>query len=288
MREAAYYRKEENCLICELCPHACRLGEGQSGICRGRQNLNGIMLAVNYAQTVSLALDPIEKKPLYHFHPGSQIISLGPNSCNLSCAFCQNWQISQLKASTQEISIAELANLCRDHNPKQVAFTYSEPLMWFEYIYDFAKAASDVEIVLVTNGYLNPRPWKDILPYVKAMNIDLKSIRDNFYKQYCGAGVEVVKNNIRTAFDAGIHLEITNLLIPGLNDADEDLAALAGFVASIDQNIALHISAYRPCYKMKIRATTAAEVEHACEIASAKLNRVYAGNIRSAHYGRKN
>ena len=288
MREAIYYRKEGDKLICELCPRTCSLEIGQRGLCRGRQNLNGKMIAINYARSVSLAIDPIEKKPLYHFHPGSQIISLGPNSCNLSCAFCQNWQISQAECPTREISIAELANLCREQNPRQVAFTYSEPLMWYEYIYDFALYAPEIEIVLITNAYLNPQPWKDILPFVKAMNIDLKSIKDEFYHQTCGAGVEVVKNNIRKAHEAGIHLELTNLLIPGLNDTDEETAELAEFVASVDSNIPLHISAYRPCYKMTIRATTPEEIEHACEIASKRLMHVYAGNIWSTHYGRKN
>jgi len=280
-----HYRLDGEYVVCELCPHFCKLKEGQSGLCRGRMALEGKLYATNYAQTAAIALDPIEKKPLYHFHPGSKIISLGPNSCNLSCSFCQNWQISQTQSSTQTISIQELKVLCLNHKPHQVAFTYSEPLMWFEYIHDFSLAAPEIEIVLVTNAYLNAIAFTELLPGIKAMNIDLKSMNDNFYQMLCGAGVEVVKNNLGLAYQAGIHLEITNLLIPGYNDSESEIFSMAEFIASIDKNIPLHVSAYRPEYKMTQRATTREEVEQACTVAATYLNYVYAGNVFSTKFG---
>jgi pyruvate formate lyase activating enzyme len=287
MREAMHYRLDGEYVVCELCPHFCKLKEGQSGICRGRMAQAGKLIATNYSRAVTIALDPIEKKPLYQYHPGSRIISLGPNSCNLSCSFCQNWQISQTQSLTKTIAIHDLKELCLSHEPHQVAFTYSEPLMWFEYIHDFSLAAPEIEIVLVTNAYLNATPFAELLPMVKAMNIDLKSINDNFYRELCNAGVEVVKNNIKSAYRAGIHLEITNLLIPGYNDSEDEIRRLAEFIASVDERIPLHISAYHPDYKLSQRATTSEEIELACTIASSYLNYVYAGNVYSAKFGNK-
>jgi len=286
MREALYYQMVGEIAHCQLCPRACQISEGQRSFCRSRKLINGKLIAVSYANTVSISKDPIEKKPLYQFHPHSQIISLGPNSCNLSCAFCQNWEISQQDTITQAIKISELAAYVRKLRPCQIAFTYTEPTMWYEFIWDFAVFAPDVEIVLVTNGYLNPLPWQALLPKIKAMNIDLKSIRNGFYKRLCGGDVEIVKANIAAAHKAGVHLELTNLLIPGENDTEAELHELAEFVASIDPNIPLHISAYRPCYKMTQRATSNAEIEAACEIAAKHLKYVYAGNVLSTRFGR--
>ncbi len=286
MREALYYKMIEELAHCQLCPRSCIISEGNFGFCRSRKLINGKLIATAYGQTVSIAKDPIEKKPLYHYHPHSQIVSLGPNACNLNCAFCQNWEISQQDTITQAVKISQLAAYVRGMNPCQVAFTYSEPTMWYEFIWDFAVYAPDVEIVLVTNGYLNPLPWQALLPKIKAINIDLKSIRNDFYKRLCGGDAEIVKANIISAFQAGVHVELTNLLIPGENDSEAELHELAKFVASINPNIPLHISAYRPCYKMNNRATDKAEIEAACEIAAKYLKHVYAGNVLSTRYGR--
>ncbi|PKN72158.1 MAG: AmmeMemoRadiSam system radical SAM enzyme [Candidatus Cloacimonetes bacterium HGW-Cloacimonetes-3] len=286
MREALFYVHEDEQVRCTLCPRLCLLEEGQTGFCRGRQVIEGKLMAVNYAKCVSVSVDPIEKKPLFHFHPGSRIVSLGPNSCNLSCAFCQNWEISQEICSTRDVSVQELLGIVASHNPTQVAFTYTEPLMWYEYILDFALIAPDVEIVLVTNAYINEVPFRAMLPHVAAMNIDLKSIRSEFYVQTCGGDIEIVKNNIRSAYEAGVHLEITNLLIPGLNDSPSELKELALYVASIDDAIPFHISGYHPSFKLNIRATRADEVEEACDIVSQYLQRVYAGNVFIPRYSR--
>ncbi|MDD4310142.1 MAG: AmmeMemoRadiSam system radical SAM enzyme [Candidatus Cloacimonetes bacterium] len=271
-------------IMCLLCPHLCKLNNGETGICRGRKAIDNKLYAVNYAETVCISLDPIEKKPLYHYNPGSYILSLGPNSCNLSCSFCQNWQISQVASPTSYISIEELAKQVRSGDNPQVAFTYSEPLMWYEYIMDFADYAPDIAIVLVTNGFINELPWKQIIPKVKAVNIDLKASTEDFYLKQCNGMLQTVKQNIQLAVEAGIHVEITYLLIPGLNNQPEEIEELASFVAKLDQNIPLHISAYRPMYKMQIRATTTEEVKMACDIAAKHLKYVYAGNCYLPQY----
>ena len=281
IRESMHYQKQEGTAVqCLLCPHLCILREGETGLCRGRQNQDGRLIATNYGRSIGLAVDPIEKKPLYHFHPGTSILSLGPNSCNLSCFFCQNHNSSQEPSPTLDISPEQLQDLIRERNlTAQVAFTYTEPLTWFEYIYDFARLAPDVDIVLISNGFINLEPLKQLLPFVKAMNIDLKSIRDKFYQDHCGASLDVTLQTITKAHEAGVHLELTNLLIPGLNDTDEDIRDLVKFVAELDRRIPLHFSAYHPAYKSKIPATPVATVLKACRMAKESLDFVYAGNI---------
>ncbi len=287
MREAMFYCAEGENLRCNLCPRACLIQEGKTGYCRARKAIQGKLYAINYGETVSLALDPIEKKPLYQFHPHTMILSLGPNSCNLACSFCQNWEISQKECPTRYLSIEELGRLVMEQELPQVAFTYSEPTMWYEYIHDFALAYPDIDIVLVTNGFLNPKPWDMLLPWISAMNIDLKSMRNEFYQKQCNASLAPVLRNIRAAHAAGVHVELTNLLIPGLNDSEQELRELADFIADIDAFIPLHISAYRPCYKLNQPATTAKQIEMACDIASPRLRNVYAGNVYLPKYGRK-
>ncbi|HOY84186.1 MAG: AmmeMemoRadiSam system radical SAM enzyme [Candidatus Cloacimonetes bacterium] len=287
-RECMHYQTLEGQAVrCLLCPHHCRLEAGQRGLCRGRANIDGKLMAINYARSIGVALDPIEKKPLYHFRPGSRVISLGPNSCNLSCFFCQNSNSSQEECLTRRMSPEELRDLVQRESgeeARQVAFTYTEPLTWYEYIYDFAQLAREVDIVLVTNAFIDPEPLDELLPYVKAMNIDLKSMRTEFYQQHCGATLEPVLRNIRSAFEAGVHLELTNLLIPGLNDSEAEIKELVEFVSGLGKEIPLHFSAYHPAFRAIIPATPENTVLQACRIASRKLDHVYAGNIRSAEF----
>jgi pyruvate formate lyase activating enzyme len=286
--EAMFYKKVgESAVRCELCPNYCVIPEGKKGLCLGRTNHAGTLIAENYGESVGLNLDPIEKKPLYHFRPGSQIVSLGANSCNLICFYCQNYSISQNEAITRKTSLEDLVQIVGDYQQngvKQVAFTYTEPFTWYEYIYDFTDIVSDVDIILVTNGYVNPEPFAKLAPRIKAMNIDLKSSRAEFYSRYCGGTLNPVKKTIQSAFEHGVHLEITNLLIPGLNDTDAEISDLAEYVASVSKSIPLHFSAYHPAYKSDIHPTPSSTVIRACRIASEKLHYVYAGNILTQEY----
>nr|MDK2850637.1 pyruvate formate lyase activating enzyme [Candidatus Cloacimonadota bacterium] len=282
IREAMYYRTlDKSHLKCELCPHFCVIPIGERGRCRSRGNLDNHLWAINYGKALGISLDPIEKKPLYHFFPGSKILSLGPNSCNLNCKWCQNYQISQFEANTIDMPLDELYGLVQQYSPstKHIAFTYTEPLTWYEYIMDFAVQYPDVKVVLVTNGFINEEPLTELLPHISAMNIDLKGMSEDLYHNYCGGKLSTVKNAIIQSYKANVHIEITLLLIPGLNDSKEKLVNLVDFIASIDINIPLHISAYHPDFMMDIPATTIDDIQRAYDIAKAKLRYVYGGNL---------
>ena len=284
-REAEFYQKDaDNRVSCLLCPHFCQLQTGQTGLCRSRTNSEGTLLAVNYGEFVGGQVDPIEKKPLYHFRPGSVIYSLGPNSCNLSCDFCQNYEISQYESRTFSLTPEELKALLLSHDLHQVAFTYTEPLTSYEFILDFSVIAPTIDIVLVSNGFINPEPLGRILPFVKAMNIDLKAMIAEFYKNRCGGGLEPVLESIRSAHAAGIHLELTNLLIPGANDSPAEIEELISFCAELDPCIPLHFSAYHPAFRANERSTPEETVINACKQAIAMLQNVYAGNLPGDEY----
>lgn len=281
MREAEFYKKLENLAVkCELCPHYCIIENGQSGRCKSRQNRNGKLIATNYGKTIGLSIDPIEKKPLYHFYPHSQILSIGANSCNFSCDFCQNYLVSQHIVHTKDMGIDDIIRSCQIYNIEAVAFTYTEPFTWYEFILDCAPKLQEngIKIVLVTNGYINPLPLEKLLPYISAMNIDLKAYDNNFYIEYCKGTLKPVLQTVRTAYKY-CHIELTNLLIPTLNDSIEDLHKIIGFVADLDVNIPLHFSKYFPKYKMKIPPTDISKLNQAYNLSKAMLNYVYLGNI---------
>lgn len=280
-REAMFYNKIGNGLLrCELCPNYCVLNPGERGKCRGKNNIGGKLIAANYAQAICINLDPIEKKPLYHYRPGSRILSTGPNSCNLACRFCQNYRSSQYDCPTMHLSTEALyQHICRQGKPLQIAFTYTEPWTWYEYIYDFATQHPDVDIALISNGFINPDPLSTLLPHIKAMNIDLKSSTDDFYRNECAGKFVPVQNCIKMAFNAGIHLEVTFLMIPGLNDTDEDIIGISEFLGNLCPEIPLHISAYHPEFRMNIHATPAEDIFRAVSLARKRLKFVYGGNV---------
>ena len=243
-------------------------------------NRDGKMMTTNYGRCAAMAIDPIEKKPFYHYRPKSLILSLGPNSCNLSCQFCQNYQISQFESDTFMLSVQELKKkMFLSVAPRQIAFTYTEPVTWFEFIIDFCKEAPDVSVLLVTNGFINSEPLSELLPYISAMNIDLKSITPEFYKAYCGGILEVVLDTITRANACGIHIEITNLIIPRLNDSFKEIEHLSKFIADINPDIPLHFSAYHPSFMLKIPQSTKENILEACAIGKEYLNYVYSGNV---------
>ncbi len=286
IKTAAWWRPLENGQVaCDLCPIGCRLREGQTGPCASRANHEGAMVPLHYGRIVSAAVDPIEKKPLYHFFPGRPILSVAAPGCNLHCMFCQNWAISQDgDARTTRMSPAELVELALAENSLGIAFTYSEPLVWFEYVKDTATLARarGLKTVLVTNGYLNPEPLAELLPVIDAANVDLKSMDDVFYRKVCKARLDPVLAAIAQFHAAGVHLEITNLLIPGHNDEDGQIQALVDFVADLDPDIPLHFSAYHPAWKLNAPPTPQATLLGAFALARKRLNWVYLGNVRVA------
>jgi len=283
--EAAYSEKlDRNRVRCHLCPAECLLHEGKVGLCGSRFNRDGVLMVDNFGELVSACFDPIEKKPLYHFFPGSIIFSTGANGCNFNCDNCQNWEISQTKVPTRFVSPDDLVVLARKNNSIGVAYTYTEPLIWFEYIMEAGRKIKEAGLknVLVTNGYLNPKPLEELLPLVDAANIDLKAMQPSFYKKICKAKLEPVLDNIKIFYEAGVKIEVTNLVITGLNDSDEDFDKLTDFVAGISRHIPMHFSAYYPTYKMNNPPTSPERLLRAYEVASGKLDYVYLGNVRMA------
>ncbi len=248
MKEALFYEAlPEEKVRCFLCPHNCVIAQGKRGICSVRQNHNGKLIALTYEHPASSQMDPIEKKPLYHFHPGSEILSFGSVGCNFSCGFCQNWSLVSSPVPRSTLPAAEVPILAEKHGSIGVAWTYNEPFIWYEYIMDAGRLVREAGLtnVLVTNGYVNPEPLRAMLPIIDAMNIDLKSINDSFYRKNCKGRVDPVCETIRLSHSECL-VEVTNLLIPGENDSREDIERLVEFIAGVDKEIPLHFSRYFP------------------------------------------
>ena len=281
MVTAKYWEKLDGKKVkCTLCPHSCVIPEGGKGICNIRENIDGELIAAGYGRTTSLAMDPIEKKPLFHFKPGSLILSVAPNGCNLKCRWCQNWQISQEVVPTRFIDPKLLVDIAIRENSVGIAFTYTEPLIWFEYIIDVAKVGKPkgLSMVAVTNGYINPESLNELLDYIDAMNIDLKAMDDEVYRKLIGGRLEPVLNTVRTSAKR-ILIEVTNLLIPGVNDSDDQIKRLVDFIADIDPKIPVHFSRYFPAWEFNAPPTPVKTLLRAREIASEKLEYVYLGNV---------
>ncbi|UCE17398.1 MAG: AmmeMemoRadiSam system radical SAM enzyme [Gemmatimonadota bacterium] len=281
-KEALFYkRRDDGKIDCLLCPRGCRLAEGEVGACLGRKHENGILYADNYARTVSMAVDPIEKKPLYHFYPGKQILSIAPNGCNFACSYCQNWEISQTVVPTRELSPHQAVEAARRVRSVGIAYTYTEPLVWYEYLLDTGTLIHKAGMVnvLVTNGYINEEPLLKLLPIIDALNIDVKSQADSFYRSHCKGRLEPVLRTARIAKRSGCHVEVTNLLIPGLNDADEDIESMVEWVSDLGVDTPLHFSRYFPHYKCDLPPTSAETLQKAYAKAKERLRYVYIGNI---------
>lgn len=290
MKKALYWEaKEEGKVKCLLCPHGCVIPPGGKGLCRVRENVNGALYATSYSRVASIALDPIEKKPLYHFHPGSAILSAGTVGCNMRCQFCQNYTLSQTDVPTEYLSPERLLDLITQVEDNiGIAFTYNEPLIWYEYIYDTARLIKakdpNIAVVLVSNGYINPEPLAGLLPYVDAMNIDLKTFNDDTYRRLSGARLEPVLETIRRAA-AKCHVEVTTLVIPEENDTPEEIGKLASWLAAINTNIPLHLSRYHPAYKFSRLPTPATTLLALQKEACRHLNYVYIGNLPRVDQG---
>jgi len=284
MNQAAVYWEASSgsAVQCLLCPIGCRLEEGEDGLCGTRGNVGGAMVAKQYGRLVSAAVDPIEKKPLYHFLPGHPILSVAARGCNLHCQFCQNWNISQtVHGPASDVTPEQIVADAQRVDSVGIAYTYSEPLVWYEFLRDTAALAHQAGLknVIVSNGFLNPDPLEELLPLIDAANIDLKSMDDDFYKKICKARLAPVLNTIRIFKKQGVHLEVTNLVIPGHNDADDQIMRLVDFIASVDSDIPLHFSAYCPSYKFSAPPTPPQTLLRAKRIAQRKLRFIYLGNV---------
>ncbi|MFZ5641005.1 MAG: AmmeMemoRadiSam system radical SAM enzyme [Bacillota bacterium] len=286
MKEALFWEKKDDGVKvqCHLCPQRCVIADGRPGFCRVRKNEAGTLYTINYGRVSSYGMDPIEKKPLYHFYPGSYIFSAGTVGCNLRCGFCQNWQIAHKDAETIYISPERLVELAGEehHGVRSIgiAYTYSEPLMWYEYVLETAQMSRQAGLknVLVTNGFVNEEPLLKLLPYIDAMNIDVKGFSDEYYNKTCVGELHPVLETVERVYQK-CHVEITTLLVPGLNDSPEEIEGLVDWLARLDKNIPLHFSRYFPNYKMDIEPTPLSTMELAREIAGRKLNYVYLGNV---------
>lgn len=272
---------------CPVCPHACQLGEGQLGLCNARMGHDGQVIDQNYGRITSIALDPIEKKPLARFHNGAAILSIGSYGCNMRCPFCQNASIAC--ANDEQVpwwpmtpdEVVTAAQNTRDSGNVGIAYTYNEPLIGYEFVRDTGLLAHEANLlnVVVTNGLINPEPLQELLPLIDAANVDLKAFTADFYK-WAGGNLDCVKHTISTmAACPTCHLEVTTLVIPGLNDSDEEIAAMASWLASLDPEIPYHISRFFPCHRLTDRGPTdVAHIYHLADIARQYLTYVYTGN----------
>lgn len=274
-------------VVCGICPHACRLREGQTGLCHARIAEGGRVVDANYGRVTSLALDPIEKKPLARFRPGSKVLSVGSYGCNLRCPFCQNASIAcagPRDVPWREVTPAELVEAAAsltDEGNIGIAYTYNEPLVGFEFVRDTGRLAHEHGLanVLVSNGYVNDGPLREVAPLIDAANIDLKGFTQDFYDLVDG-DLATVKHTIEVlAATPGCHLEVTTLVIPGLNDSEREIADAAQWLASLDRAIPYHITRFFPCHRLTDRpATPPATVHHLADIARRYLKHVYVGN----------
>lgn len=296
--EAQFYeRLEEGRIRCHLCPQGCRISPGKVGYCFIRGNRDGTLYPLLYGRISSAALDPIEKKPLYHFHPGSTIYSIGGIGCNLRCLWCQNWNIAQPRDAFPNIAADEVIdNFTQRLSPEQgvehalsfrnsgcigIAYTYNEPFIWFEYVEDMAKMAraAGLKNVLVTNGYVEEEPLRKLLPLIDAMNIDVKGLSEDFYVRV-GGHLAPVLRTAEISKAAGCHIEITNLLIPTLNDSEGMIGGLIDWVADrLGEDTPLHFSRYFPVYKLEIMPTPLEILRRAESIAKRRLRYVHLGNV---------
>ena len=288
MKECRYYKKLEGGVVeCRLCPHHCHIAEGKAGICRSRRNHDGMLVSEVYGKPCALAIDPVEKKPLYHFHPGTTCLSIACTGCNFRCLNCQNHDISQAspeQADYYSLSPEEVVSLCLKHHSPGIAYTYTEPLTYIEYITDTARLAHEAGLwnILVTAGYVCQEPLADLLPYLDAANIDLKSFSDDIYKRVSGGRLQSVLDTILAMRDAGVWIEITNLVIPGINDDMQMIRQMCRWLA--DNQLAeapLHFSRFFPRYKMQdIQPTPLHTLQSAKRIAEEEgMKYVYLGNV---------
>jgi len=299
-KECYLYEKKENKKVrCNACNHRCLIKNQEVGICGVRKNVDGKLYLAVYEKIVGLNVDPIEKKPLFHFLPGTEILSFGTVGCNFRCLFCQNWDISQVSRKDyarefnvertifgKEIKVKEIVDIAVKNNIQSIAYTYNEPAVFFELAFDVAKIAHEkgIKNVYVSNGFETKEAIEKIAPYLDAINVDLKSFSNDFYRKVCGGTLKPVLETIKRVHKLGIWMEITTLIIPGYNDSEEELKKIAEFIKSVDGegNIPWHVTRFHPMFKMTdVAPTPIKTLEKAYEIGKEEgLKYVYVGNIR--------
>lgn len=290
MREALLYEKLGNNFVrCNLCVHRCKIADHKFGFCGVRQNTAGALYTYAYGEVVAANVDPVEKKPLYHFLPGTKSFSVATVGCNFHCGFCQNWEISQKnfkdgsELGGEEFSPEEIIEAAFKNQCQSISYTYTEPTIFFEYALEIAKLAKDegLKNIFVTNGYMTKEALEMIKPYLNAANVDLKFFKDESYKRVCAATLKPVLESIRLMKELGIWVEVTTLIVPGENDSEEELYRIAEFIASVDKNIPWHISRFHPDYKFtKYEVTPEEALKKARSLGQeAGLTYIYAGNV---------
>ncbi len=290
MREAMLYTSlAGNQVHCHLCKHFCKITDGQRGICGVRENQAGILYTLVYGKSISAGVDPIEKKPLYHLHPGSTSFSIATVGCNFKCRHCQNWEIAQYPRMHEglipgkDLSPESVVSQAKAAGCASIAYTYTEPTIFFEYAYETAKLAKQVGLknVFVTNGYTSAEALRTISPYLDAANVDLKSFSEDFYHKICGAKLQPVLDTIRLYRELGIWVEVTTLIIPGYNDNEDELKGIADFIVNVGAEIPWHVTAFYPTYELRDAPRTSAKIlRRARQIGiEAGLRYVYEGNI---------
>ncbi len=288
MQKALFYKKLEKGLVhCKLCPRHCKLKPGKTGYCKVRENIDGTLITHVYNKVASLGTDPIEKKPLYHFFPGKNILSIGEVGCNLHCTFCQNHHISQCYATRfsgfQPVTSKQIVDeALQTPDNIGIAYTYNEPFTFYEFMFDTARLAHEngLKNVAVSNGFVNPKPLRKILPLIDALNIDLKAFDKKFYKKQTKGKLKPVLKTLKIIAKNGNHLEITNLVIPGLNDDEKTFTDMVKWIAAeLGDHTPLHLSRYFPRYKLTLPPTPTETLNHLCTIAQEHLKYVYLGNV---------
>ena len=288
MKEALFYKRDGDEVICGLCLHQCRIKSGRRGICGVRENRSGTLYSLVYGKVSARQIDPVEKKPLFHFLPGSLTYSVATGGCNFTCLHCQNHSLSQVNYGREPLQFVaqtpeEVARAAKRGGCRSVSYTYVEPTVFFEFAYECCLAARALGLknIFVSNGYMSTEAARMLAPVLDGINIDIKSSRDRFYQEVCGAHVQQVLDNVHFFHSKGVWVEVTTLVIPGLNDSDEELAEIADFIVSVDPHIGWHVSGFRPMYKMVDRPPThPSQLLHARKIGfEAGVRHVYIGNV---------
>ena len=291
MKEASYYKKLKNENVqCLLCPKKCIIKKDSYGFCNARKNIDGRLYSVVYSNPDAVHIDPIEKKPLYHFMPGSKALSIGTIGCNLECKHCQNWTMSRAKPeeiAIQNISPEEIVELAIKNNCKIISYTYNEPTVFFEYMLDCAKIAKKkgIKNMIVSNGFINEEPLKELCKYIDGANIDLKAFNNKFYKEICSAWLEPVLESLKILKNKNVWLEVTNLIIPTLNDNLKEIKKMCEWIKeNLGADVPLHFTGFYPCYKLLDIPQTSSEIlKKARKIAlNIGINHTYVGNVFAA------